>query len=131
MVSLVDGQVHDVLGADGYRDLPVGGGWFAAADHDDVGAPRQRGAATAACPCRVEKYRAGPGPGLPARRVRNMDDGHTGGGGDAVDLVAHRRLGEHREDAVSCVHQSTVQAGSDAMPAPRRRLWTGPQLWMK
>jgi hypothetical protein len=30
-----------------------------------------------------------------------MDDGHTGSGGDAVDLVAHRRFGEHRKNAVS------------------------------
>ena len=89
-------------------------------------APRQRGHRSSACPRRVEQDRRG-------RRSRPCRLGGcatwttatSGCGGDAVDLVAHRRVGKQRQDAVCSSSVHTVGAVRPT-PAPVRE-----HLWMK
>ena len=122
--GFVGGQGHDVLGADGDRGLPFGGLRLAAAEQDDVAAAGQRGSGAAAGPSRVEQHGRCPGPGLPARRLGRVHHCHTRSGGDPVDVVAHRRSGDHGEDAVGCVHQPTVRAANRPNASASRDLWT-------
>ena len=129
--GLVDGQVHDVLGADGDRGLPFGGLRFAAAEHDDVGAARQRGVRSS---CRRPPRRAAPP--MPRSRLAGSADAQRG----RRPHPQRRRRGRPRRASPirrpwrgrRCLRSSVHSAGRLRRECQRLgTLWTGPQLWMK
>ena len=92
---------------------------------DDVAAAWQPRVGTASGAPGVEQHGRCSGPGLSTRRLRSVHRGNTRGGGDAIDVGAHRRSGDHGQDAVGCVHQPTVRARTDLTPGRCHLLWTG------
>ena len=127
--GLVGGQVHHVLGAHGDRGLPIGGPRFAAAEHDDVSAPRQRGSAQRPAPAASSSTADAP---VQACRLGGCATWTT-----ATPAAAATRSTSSRIAGSATIARTPLpafispQCGRDAtaFPCHCRHLWTRPDLW--
>ena len=111
-----------------------------AARHDDahVRAAAVRRVRMRSAAASVEHYRRGRRPGFPAdlRCAVGMNDPHTDGRGDPVDLVAQCGFVQYGQDSAGAARCRSewssghrARAASRCRQSPNEDLWTTPDLW--